>query len=132
MMYSINVKFQAKAMQKLNLDKFIAENFPGYRIGEYAKNEKGYSVLLVNSVETTDISNAITEIAEVLDQENSMNKDLVEILAYEITEYEQMQMPTFYPEEKKIDAEMKRAFKKAGKIADIIIEKSKKEKEKAK
>lgn len=85
-MYSLVVSFTAKAMQKFNFDKFIKTNFGNYQIMEYSKNEKGYYVELFNNeLATTDISNLIKEIADILDQENNFNKDLVEILSFKIT-----------------------------------------------
>jgi len=119
-MYSINVKFQINSLQKFNFDKFIAENFPGYKIYEYAKNEKGYYVHIRNSVKTRNINNTIIEISDSLEREKDFHTNFIEILNFEITAYEDMQMPALKPAK---DDETKSALIKAGKIADIIIEK---------
>ena len=121
-MYIINVRFTSR-VSKFYFDDFIARHFSDYKICEYAKNEKEYSIFLSRmfDLKTVNINKVITEVSEILDQENS----------FHIMAYEEPEAVILHPATKAKDGELEVALKKAGRVADLIIEKAEREKEKA-
>jgi hypothetical protein len=121
MAYSVIVRVSSQ-VSKFYFDDLIARHFADYKVCEYAKNGKEYSVALSKlfTSETINISKAIIAVAEFLVQEDSFN----------IIAYEQMpEVPGPYPVTKAKGDEVEGALRKAVIIADMIIEKAELEKE---